>query len=209
MPPISRPASALPMVESAFLASATALIFFVNYYFPVGPILRMFFPIPTALAYLRWGRRAAMMTMIVTFLLLTVLMGPTRSIQFMIPHGLIGLLLGALWRRRSPWLLSIFSGTILGTLGSIFQLYLVSILLGENVWLYSTSQATKFVGWIMGLLGSLDQPDLLAVQVVTAALIVLSSFMYMILVHLVSWLLLERLGNPISPAPRWIENLLD
>ncbi|AFY71163.1 Protein of unknown function DUF2232, membrane [Thalassoporum mexicanum PCC 7367] len=209
MPPIRRPAPALPMVESAFLASATALIFFINFYFPLGPLLRMFFPIPIALAYLRWDRRAAIMTMIVTFLLLTVLMGPTRSIQFLIPHGFIGLFLGALWRRRSPWLASIFTGTVLGTLGSIFQLYLVSLLLGENVWIYLTSQAAKFVGWIMGLLGSLDEPQLLIVQIVTAGGIVFSSLMYMILVHLVAWVLLERLGNPISPAPQWVENLLD
>jgi uncharacterized protein YybS (DUF2232 family) len=209
MPPVRHPAPALPMVETAFLASATALIFFINYYFPLGPILRMFFPIPVALAYLRWGRRSAVMTMLVTFLLLSVLMGPTRSIQFMIPHGFIGILLGAMWRQQSPWLASILAGTLLGTLGSIFQLFLVSLLLGENIWLYLTSQATKFVGWIMGLLGSLDEPQLFMVQVVAAGGIVFSSFMYMILVHLVAWVLLERLGNPISPAPRWVENLLD
>ncbi|MFN6066311.1 MAG: DUF2232 domain-containing protein, partial [Pseudanabaena sp.] len=38
------------MVETAFLASTTAMLFLINYYFPLGPLLRMLFPLPTALA---------------------------------------------------------------------------------------------------------------------------------------------------------------
>ncbi len=49
-------------VETAFLASATSLIWLIDYYFPLGPLLRVFFPIPIALAYLRWGARCAWMT---------------------------------------------------------------------------------------------------------------------------------------------------
>ncbi|MDJ0561605.1 MAG: DUF2232 domain-containing protein, partial [Microcystis sp. M53599_WE4] len=72
-------------VETAFLASATSLIWLIDYYFPLGPLLRVFFPIPIALAYLRWGARCASMTALVSSLLLSVLMGPTRSIVFLIP----------------------------------------------------------------------------------------------------------------------------
>ena len=54
------------MVETAFLASTTAMLFLINFYFPVGPLLRMLFPLPTALAYLRWHGRAAWMSVIVT-----------------------------------------------------------------------------------------------------------------------------------------------
>ena len=53
--------SPLVMVETAFLASAASLIWLVNFYFPIGPFLRIFFPIPIALIYLRWGARAAWM----------------------------------------------------------------------------------------------------------------------------------------------------
>jgi uncharacterized protein YybS (DUF2232 family) len=42
------------MVETAFLASTAALIWLVNTYFPPGPILRLLFPLPMALVYLRW-----------------------------------------------------------------------------------------------------------------------------------------------------------
>lgn len=107
----------LAMVETAFLASTASLIWLINYYFPLGPILRMFFPVPIALVYLRWGHRASWMAALVSGLLLSVLMGPTRSILFFIPYGVMGVQLGAFWRRGAPWLFSITTGTLLGTLG--------------------------------------------------------------------------------------------
>jgi uncharacterized protein YybS (DUF2232 family) len=203
-----RPNPALAMVETAFLASATGMIFLVNFFFPLGPFLRMFFPIPTALAYLRWGSKSAWKTMVVTVLLLTVLMGPTRSIQYAIPHGFLGVLLGFLWKRRSPWSLSLSLGTVTGTFGTLFQLLFLSVLLGENVWTYATVQITSFISWLIQLFGSLDEPDLWVVQVFIIGAIIFSNFMYMLLVHLVAWMLLDRLGNPIPPAPKWLEEAL-
>ncbi|MFO7143989.1 DUF2232 domain-containing protein, partial [Arthrospira sp. PCC 8006] len=44
--------SPLVMVETAFLASTASLIWFINYYFPLGPLLRVFFSLPIALLYL-------------------------------------------------------------------------------------------------------------------------------------------------------------
>jgi len=201
--------STLAMVETAFLASTTGMIFIINYYFPVGPFLAMLYPIPIALAYLRWGVRTAWMTMIVTVLLLTVLMGPTRSIQFMIPHGFLAVLLGFLWQQRSPWLLSLTLGTIVRAAGIGFQFVLLSALLGENLWDYGTAQVTEFIAWIMQLFGSLERPELWAVQAFAIASILFSSFAYLILIHIVGWLLCDRLGNPISPAPKWLEALLE
>src|SRR4028119_2317976 len=49
----------LILVETAFLASTASLIWLFNYYFPLGPVLRIFFPVPIALVYLRWGNRAS------------------------------------------------------------------------------------------------------------------------------------------------------
>ncbi|NJL81546.1 MAG: DUF2232 domain-containing protein, partial [Richelia sp. SM2_1_7] len=69
----------LQMVETAFLASTGSLIWFINFYFPLG-LLKVFFPIPIALVYLRWNSRAAWMSALTSGLLLLVLMGPTRSL---------------------------------------------------------------------------------------------------------------------------------
>ncbi len=207
---MSKPSHTDPreMVETAFLASTTAMLFLINYYFPLGPLLRMLFPLPTALAYLRWNGRAAWMSMVVTALLLAILMGPTRSIQYMIPHGLVGVTLGYLWKRDFPWSGSLSIATMIGSLGSAFQFAFISILLGENVWNYSIVQITGLLNWLMQLFGSLEQPDFATIQVFAIAAIIFSNFAYQLLVHLVAWIVLDRLGNPIPTPPKWIESLL-
>ncbi|OAB60243.1 hypothetical protein AY599_22780 [Leptolyngbya valderiana BDU 20041] len=197
------------MVETAFLASTASLIWLINYYFPLGPLLRIFFPVPMALVYLRWGARASWMSATVSGLLLTVLMGPTRSILFVVPYALQGVLLGVLWRRRASWGLAIFLGMLIGTFGVFFKVWLLSILLGEDLWVYFTVQVTEFLNWVFDKLGWLVQPDLSVVQAIAVVMILINSAVYMLVVHLGALLLLDRLGNPIPRPPRWIQVILD
>ena len=199
----------LKMVETAFLASTASLIWFINFYFPLGPVLRIFFPVPIALVYLRWGNRAAWMAALVSGLLLSVLMGPTRSILFVIPFGLLGVLLGAVWQRRSSWLVSIGLGTLLTTFGFFFRLWLLSILAGQDVWVYLITQVMELAEWIFVKLGLLAQPSIFLIQAIAIALVFVSNLVYLFVVHLAAWLLLNRLGNPIPPPPNWVQVLID
>ncbi|NUN64983.1 DUF2232 domain-containing protein [Pseudanabaena biceps] len=196
------------MVETAFLASTTAMLFLINYYFPLGPLLRMLFPLPTALAYLRWNGRAASMSMVVTALLLAILMGPTRSIQYIVPHGIVGITLGYLWKKKFSWQVSLNIATLIGSVGTAFQFAFVSVLLGENVWNYSIVQITGLLNWLIQLFGSLEQPDFATIQAFAIGAIIFSNFAYQLLVHIVAWIVLDRLGNPIPSPPKWIESLL-
>lgn len=199
----------LRMVETAFLASTTSLIWVVNYYFPPGPLLRIFFPVPIALAYLRWGKRAAWMAAGVSGLLLSVLMGPTRSILFIIPYGLMGVLLGVMWQRRSPWVVSIALGTLLGTFGFFFRFWLLSVMTGEDLWVYTITQVTKLTEWGYIKLGLLGQPSVFIIQVLAIVLVFINNIVYLFVVHLASWFLLDRLGNPIPRPPNWVQVLMD
>lgn len=206
-PPTPKPP--LAMVETAFLASAASLIWLINYYFPLGPVLRMFFPIPIALVYLRWGNRESWMAALVSGLLLSVLMGPTRSILFFIPYGLMGVQLGAFWRRQSSWLFSISTGTLLGTIGFFFRFWLLSVLLGEDLWVYVMTQITQFTDWAFVKLGLLIEPSLTLIQAIAVVTIIFNNAVYLFVVHLVALLLLDRLGNPIPRPPQWVQILLD
>lgn len=197
------------MVETAFLASAASLVWLINFYFPVGPFLKIFFPIPIALIYLRRGNRASWMAAIVSSLLLLVLMGPTRSIIFFMPYGLMGVLLGACWHSRSSWGISISLGAAIGSLGLLFRFWLTSLLLGENLWVYVITQITKFLDWVFFRLGILAQPDFALIQVLALGSIVIQNLVYLFAVHLVALMLLERLGNPIPSPPEWVRVLLD
>ncbi|WP_341527389.1 DUF2232 domain-containing protein [Nostoc sp. UHCC 0302] len=199
----------LRLVETAFLASTASLIWFINYYFPLGPLLRIFFPVPIALVYLRWGKRAAWMATVTSGLLLAVLMGPIRSLLFIMPYGFMGVLLGACWNRRVPWIVSITLGTLLGTLGFFFRLWLLSVLSSEDLWIYLITQVSEFVEWLFLKLGLLAIPNVFLIQVGAIALIALNNFIYLFVVHVAAWLLLDRLGNSISRPPQWVQVLMD
>lgn len=197
------------LVETAFLASTASLLWLFNYYLPGVPVFKVFFPIPIALIYLRWGHRAGWMTALVSGLLLSVLLGPTRSILFVIPYGLMGVQLGACWRRQSSWLTSISLGALLDCIGVFFRFWLTSTFIGEDLWMYLMARIRDLAEWIFVQLGILAEPSLSVIQILAIGLILLSNFVYLFVVHLVALLLFERLGNPIPKAPAWVETLLD
>jgi uncharacterized protein YybS (DUF2232 family) len=207
----SVPASKSPivLVETAFLASTASLLWLFNYYLPGIPVFRIFFPIPIALIYLRWGNRAGWMTALVSGLLLSVLLGPTRSILFVIPYGLMGVQLGACWRRNSSWLTSISLGTLLDCIGVFFRFWLTSAFIGEDLWMYLMARIHDLAEWIFVQLGILAEPSLLVIQALAIVLILFSNIVYLFVVHLVALLMFEKLGNPIPKAPAWVDTLLD
>lgn len=207
--PVLKSPQTLAMVESAFLASMVSIIWLINYYFPIGPLLRILFPIPLALVYLRWRSPAAIKGMIAAGLLLSVLMGPTRSVVFVIPYGLMSLQLGFCWVRNASWGFSIFTGALIGTFGFFFRFWLFSFLLGENLWQYVMGQITNLVDWLFLQFNILAQPDVLLVQLLAVAMVFLNSLIYMVAVHLTALLILDRLGNPIPRPPQWLKVILD
>ncbi|MES1025834.1 DUF2232 domain-containing protein [Gloeocapsa sp. BRSZ] len=205
----SKSAAPLKMVETAFLASTASLIWFINYYLSLGPLLRIFFPVPIALVYLRWGARAAWMATGVSGLLLSVLLGPTRGILYIMPFALMGVLLGATWHRRAPWIVSIILGALLGTIGFFFRFWVLSVLTGEDLWVYTITQVTRFAEWTFLRLGLLAQPSVLLIEAAAIALVFVQNIVYLFVVHLASWFLLDRLGNSIPRPPHWVQVLMD
>jgi uncharacterized protein YybS (DUF2232 family) len=149
------------------------------------------------------------MAAVTSGLLLSVLMGPVRSLLFVMPFALMGVLLGATWYRRVPWIVSIALGTLLGTLGVFFRLWFLSVLSGEDLWVYVITQVTEIIEWIFLKLELLMTPNLLLIQLGAIALILLNNFIYLFIVHLTAWLLLDRLGNPIPRPPHWVQVLMD
>ncbi len=200
----------LALVETAFLSSAACLLSLIGDYLPMGrPFLKTFLSLPLVLVYLRWGKRAGWMSVVVSGLLLSVLLGPTRSIFFTIPHGLLGIQLGAFWRRGIGWGWSIFVGSILDSLGLFFRFWLTSILVGEDLWAYTMSRTSDILGWCLEKLGILAEPNLWGVQIAATGLIFLSSLSSLFIIHLVSLLLFDRVGGPIPRPPAWLEEALE
>ena len=207
----------LSLVETAFLASAASLIWLVSAYFPSIPFLRILFPLPIALMYLRWNVRAAWMTATVAGLLLTILLGPTRSIFFVMPYAFLGVQLGCLWRRQARWEIAIVTGALLVALGTFFRIWLLSILAGEDLWGYLVAQITQLIDWVVLRLtnwgwislGALGQPRMEWVAVGAVVMVLFASLVYLFTVHLAAWLMLERLGVTMPDPPGWVKVLID
>lgn len=211
-PVVGRQKKTLVLVETAFLSSAASLIWLVNSYLTIAPVLRIFFPIPTALIYLRWGKRAASMSVLITGLLLSVLVGPIRSILYVIPYGLMGVQLGFMWKRQADWLYSMTLGAIVFAIGMLFRVWLVSLMLGEDIWVYIIGRFTELAQWIFTWIfmwfGWLAVPSISVIEAIAIAMILLNGLIYSFAVHAVALLIMERLGNPIPQPPYWIKILL-
>jgi len=199
----------IALVESAFLASTASLIWLIDYYFRLGPFLKMLFPLPIALIYLRRGKRSSIITTIVCGLLLAILMGPPRSIVYLIPYGLMGIQLGALWKNNSNWYLSIFMASVIGCFGFFFRFWLFSILLGEDLWIYVVTQIASLADWIFLKLGILAEPTPMMIQILILLVVLVNNIIYSLTVHLLGLLMFDRLNNPIPRPPQWIKTILD
>jgi uncharacterized protein YybS (DUF2232 family) len=136
-------------------------------------------------------------------------MGPPRSIQYLMPYGVVGVLLGGLWKRQVSWAVSMGWSMIVMAMGFFFQLNLLSLLVGLDLWLYVNRQITGFLDWAVIKLGLLLQPDILVVQLFAVGLIFLNAILYMLLVHLVAWLVFDRIGVAIPDPPLWLQTFLE
>jgi uncharacterized protein YybS (DUF2232 family) len=83
------------------------------------------------------------------------------------------------------------------------------LLVGTNLWLYLNQQVRGLLGWGFEKLGILLDPSLQAVQIVALGMIAFQALLYLLLVHLVALLLMERLGHPIPAPPPWLQDMLD
>jgi uncharacterized protein YybS (DUF2232 family) len=207
--PQSPPPPPLPLVETAFLSSAACLMWLINSYFLGGQALRPFLAMPIVLVYLRWGKRAGWMSVVVSSLLLSVLMGPIRSVLFAIPYGLIGIQLGAFWRRGIGWGWSILGGAILDCSGIFFRIWLTSAMLGEDLWGLLTARAADLLNWLLDLCGILAEPPVVSVQLAAFGVLFVNCLLSLLITHLMALLLFERIGGPIPRPPEWLENMLE
>ncbi|MDA0268856.1 MAG: DUF2232 domain-containing protein, partial [Cyanobacteria bacterium] len=95
--------------------------------------------------------------------------------------------------------------------------WLLSLMLGEDLWVYTMNQVTQLLTWGIetlvnwGLLGfgALGAVNVVVVQGAACVMILISSIVYLFTVHLASWFLLERLKEPMPPPPLWVRRLLD
>jgi len=190
------------LMDTAYLAAATALLWVALYYLPVGsPLFRLALPLPLALLQLRHGWRCALEGLVVTALLLVALMGPIRGPLVVFPYGALALWLGWCWRRRTSWWLSWGVGSLIGAAGFLVRVAVLSVLVGENLWVVITTAAAGLLEKLAGWVGLAAGVELAQVQLAALGLVWVQNVILVLALHAVAYWIFPRLQAPISEPP--------
>ena len=200
---------ALRMMESSYLAAAAALIWLALYYLPVGGALfRLALPLPLALLAVRRGARAGVEGLAVAILLLIALMGPVRGPLMLFPYGLLSIWLGWCWLHRCSWWLSWGIGLLIGAAGFLVRVVALSLLVGENLWVIITRAGAGLLDRLLELLQLPLAPDLLLVQLMALALVLIQQLAYVLALHALAYWIFPRLQAPVPDPPPLLHGLV-
>ncbi len=200
---------ALKIVESSYLAAATALIWIALYYLPIGgAIFRLSLPLPLAFLQIRRGFKTGFEGVIICVMLLTALMGPLRGPLVLFPYGLLSLWLGYSWQKGWNWWLSWGVGASIGTMGFLVRVLALSVLVGENLWIILTRAGAGLIEKGIDLFNLSFTPDMRQVQIVALCLIVTQEIVYVLCLHALAYWIFPRLKSSIPEPPALLENLI-
>ena len=208
-PPALSRHQAIRLVEGAYLAATTGLIWLALYYLPVGGALfRLALPLPLALLQLRRGGRSGVEGLLLSVLLMTALMGPVRGPLLLFPYGILAMWLGWCWGRGFSWWLSWSVGVVLGTLGFLMRVLVLSLLVGENLWVVITRAGAGMLERVITLLHLPISADLASVQLMALVLVVLQELIYVLSLHALAFWIFPRLRSSIPGPPRLLHGLV-
>lgn len=200
---------ALRLVEGAYLAATTGLIWLALYYLPVGGALfRLALPLPLTLLQLRRGGRSGVEGLLLAVLLMTALMGPVRGPLLLFPYGMLAIWLGWCWGCGLSWWLSWAVGVVLGTLGFLVRVLVLSLLVGENLWVVITRAGAGMLDRLITLLHLPLSADLANVQLMALLLVVVQEVIYVLSLHALAFWIFPRLRSSIPEPPRLLHGLV-
>ena len=200
---------ALRVVEGAYLAATTGLIWLALYYLPVGGALfRLALPLPLTLLQLRRGDRSGVEGLLLAVLLMTALMGPVRGPLLLFPYGMLAIWLGWCWGRGLSWWLSCSVGVLLGTVGFLVRVLVLSLLVGENLWVVITRAGAGMLDRVITLLHLPMSADLTSVQLMALLLVVVQEVIYVLSLHALAFWIFPRLRSSIPEPPRLLHGLV-
>ncbi len=206
--PMSR-RQAIRMVETSYLAAATSLIWLALYYLPIGGALfRLAMPLPLALLQIRRGVKSGVEGLTLAILLLTVLMGPVRGPLMLFPYGLLAFWLGWSWLNKISWWISWFVGVLIGTVGFLVRVFVLSLLVGENLWVIITRAGASLIERCVGLLNIPLTPEMSQVQLVAILLVVVQELVFVLSLHALAFWIFPRLKASMPDPPRLLNGLI-
>jgi len=167
------------------LAALTGLTFHVSSLFRFDAYFGALFPLPVVIACARWGDGAARRTLLVATLLLLLISGPMRALNYFFLHGALAYVLSALWSSGATWWVTVPVSAITRTIGILCSLTASSLLYRENVMKLLVTQMYSLLDQFAANIGANFAPDMAWVWATAMVLIMINSFSYTLILHMV------------------------
>ncbi len=200
---------ALKIVETSYMAAAASLIWIALYYLPFGgAIFRLALPLPLALLQVRRGVNAGLEGLSLSVLLLIVLMGPIRGPLILFPYGCLSFWLGWCWYKRLSWWISWGVGVIISVAGFLIRVFILSLLVGENLWVIITRAGAALLERIIDLLNLPISLEMTHVQIAALSLVALQELVFVLTLHALAFWIFPKLKASMPEPPDLLNGLV-
>ena len=99
-------------------------------------------------------------------------------------------------------------GVFIGTIGFLVRVFLLSFLVGENLWVVVTRAGFLLLERIIDLFNLPLIPDLLFVQLTALFLVVFQELIFVLTLHAIAFWIFPKLNASIPPPPRVLNTLI-
>ncbi|CAA7036327.1 unnamed protein product [Microthlaspi erraticum] len=199
----------LRLVECAMFAAVTGLVYFLSNSLAIENYFGCFFSLPIVISSIRWNIAGGRKTMVATVMLLFILSGPVKALTYFLTHGLVGLAIGSLWRKKASWRLSIFLCTMVRALGLIGYVLTSSFLIRENILAVITINIHASLSYVFTAMGLNIMPSMSLIYMIFGTVLLLNSGFFVLLLHLLYSVFLTRLGMKSElRLPAWLDKAI-
>lgn len=203
----------LNLVETSAMTAATLVLWFLGRALQLDSFLILIYPFPSLFIWMRWGPRYGRIMFITTVTLILTFMGPLFALTFALNTGILSLALGTAMWYQWHWMLAILGGCAAKFFGLIINLSWTSALLRRNTWQLIGDQVKTMIDTAGALAfrlfrnGAVFQgPSHSQVQLGVALLIVVHSLFHVVLTHMSSTMVLDRMYDQgiLARSPRLV-----
>lgn len=133
----------------------------------------------------------------------------SNSLAIELTHGILGLVMGALWRSGADWTVTIPLCTLARAIGLVGYVLTTSFLIRENILALITINIHASLSYIFAAVGINLIPSMNFIYTLFGILVLLNSASFVFLLHLLYSLFLTRMGMKTSlRLPRWFKKAI-
>ena len=96
----------------------------------------------------------------------------------------------------------------IGTIGFLFRVFILSLLVGENLWVIITRAGASLLERLFSLFSLPFTPGMTEVQFVAVLLVVIQEIIFVLSLHALAFWIFPRLKAPMPEPPRLLNGLV-